>query len=435
MHAQTDVVVVATEAAPTKVLARPLRLAVRPVLVVAGLLIATRCAALAGFILPFHGNIGAALGAAAGVWDAGWFQMIVSGGYAHSGAAHPLAVFYPGYSLLAALFYEPLRAVAIWLVPGYVPATELTASMAMSQDPLLVTSMLLASNLSLVVAVIALWRLFEPELGAAVTLIGCGLLLTAPSAFFLSMGYSESTFIATTALCFLFARRGRWLLAGLAGAAACVTREPGVWLLLALPILWFTSPAPRPRWPAAVAMATVLAGAAAFPAYCLALFGDPLLYFHLETSGWGHRPSGPIAPYLTLVRRWFWAVRVELRLPNVPLDPDFVNARGFSGPRTFLLDGFATFATTACAVLGWVRLHPAYVAWIVMMAGFPLLTAGDTSILTSMNRFVLAAWPAFFVAARVLRRVPPLAVAIMLVDLAAMIVYARDQVGGITFVG
>ncbi len=61
--------------------------------------------------------------------------------------------------------------------------------------------------------------------------------LTAlPSGYVLYAPYSESLFLLLAALCFLLALRGRWWLAGLAGAVAALTRQQG--LALVLPLLW-----------------------------------------------------------------------------------------------------------------------------------------------------------------------------------------------------
>jgi len=365
-------------------------------------------------------DLGAALRAAAASWDSNWYQIIVSTGYAHSSPVVPKAGFYPGYPLLVSAVYRPLRALGGLLVPGYSAPPPVTPAGPFGQDVLLDAALLIVANLSLVVALVALWRLYEPELGAPVAVLGCGLLLTAPNAFFLSAGFSESSFIAATALTFLFAQRGRWLAAGAAGAAACLVRLPGVWLLLPLAVLWLRSPRPRPLWPAAAAAAGVLVGAAAFPAYCLAFFGDPLLYVHLQAGPvWMHRPSSPLTSYSLLLRRAYHGLLGVLNLRVVP-----------GWPRTYVLDGVALVWGTACAALGWLRLPPAHALWTALMVGFPLLTGGTQF---SINRYLLAAWPAFFFSAWVLRRVPLLAAAVMAVDLAAMFVLVQDHVRG--FVG
>src|SRR5207248_1242870 len=223
--------------------------------------------------------------------------------------------------------------------------------------------MLVVANVSLVVALVVLWRLYEPELGATATVIGCGLLLTAPNSFFLSAGFSESSFIAATAAAFLLAQRGRWVAAGATAAIASLIRPPGVLLLVPLALIWLRSPRPRPAWPAAGAAAALLGGAAVYPAYCLAFLGDPLLYVHLQAGPvWQHRPSSPLTSYSLLLRRAYHGLLGVLNLRVVP-----------GWPRTYVLDGVALVWGTACAALGWLRLPPAHALWTALMVGFPLL--------------------------------------------------------------
>ncbi|MGE0128862.1 MAG: mannosyltransferase family protein [Blastocatellales bacterium] len=58
----------------------------------------------------------------------------------------------------------------------------------------------------------------------------------APVAFILFAPYSESLFLLCSVIAFLMARRGSWLLAGLAGALAVLTRQQGIFLLA--PLAW-----------------------------------------------------------------------------------------------------------------------------------------------------------------------------------------------------
>jgi hypothetical protein len=395
-------------------------LRIKPPLIVAGLFVVTRCVALAGMLVASRGDLGNALRAAGSNFDSSWYQIVVSSGYAGSSPSLAKAGFYPGYPFLVSLVYQPLRALARWLDPAYVPAPELRPwSPYLGQDPLLVASLLIVANLSLVIALVALWRLYEPDLGATVTVIGCGLLLTAPSAFFLSSGFSESSFIAAVACAFLFAQRQRWVIAGLAGAVACLIRAPGLFVLLPLAITWWQLPRPRPLRSALTVMGLVGAGAALFPAYTWFTFGDPLFYVHLQAANWGHNLTNPLAGFATLVRRIRWGVLVllHMRPSQVP----------FIGPKVQIVDGLMVVWAIMCGALAWLRLPLGQVVWIPLMVVYPLASG---SFLLALNRYVLAAWPAFFITAWWLRRFPPAAAAIMLVDLAVMFLLARDHALG-----
>src|SRR4051812_19887697 len=162
----------------------------RPAVLVAGLFVLSRAVALAGLLsvsgaAPAWGglvnrlDLGTALREAAATWDSNWYQIIVTSGYAHSTPTTPKAGFYPGYPLLVSAVYQPLRALAGWPAPGSPSPPAPTPAGPFGMDPLLNVSMLVVANVSLVVALVVLWRLYEPELGATAAVIGCGLLLTA----------------------------------------------------------------------------------------------------------------------------------------------------------------------------------------------------------------------------------------------------------------
>jgi len=57
-----------------------------------------------------------------------------------------------------------------------------------------------------------------------------------PSSYVLFAPYTESTFLLFSVLTLLFARKQNWLLAGLCGALATLTRQQG--LFLAVPLIW-----------------------------------------------------------------------------------------------------------------------------------------------------------------------------------------------------
>jgi hypothetical protein len=370
---------------------------------------------LAGMTAVLHGLPAAALYMAGHFADAQWYHVIAAGGYSGDGAGPPRTAFYPGYPLLVALVAAPIRVL--------LPASLLSAPAPPDtsvQDWLVVAAQLVVSNACLVVALVALWKLYQPRLGATATVIGSCLLLAAPNAFFLSSGHSESAFLAAAVLAFLLAERGRWLAAGAAAAAAALIRAPGVLLLLPLAIIWLRSS--RPRGPALAGLAVALAGAAAFPAYTWVAFGDPLLYVRSEAY-WHPSRANPIATYVELLRRLWLGMREALHVRPSPID------RWYSA-RVQILDGLMLLWATACGLLGRVPLGPAHVAWILLMVAFPLPAGGNPM---SMNRYLLMAFPAFYLAGWWLRRRPLLAVPAALGGLVAMFVLSGEAMN--SFVG
>lgn len=384
-------------------------------LLIAGVLLTSRLVMLAGMTAVLHGIPAAAVYMAGHFADAQWYHAIAAGGYAGGGAGPPRTAFYPGYPLLVALAAAPFEV----LLPAGLLSAPAPPDTSV-HDWLVLSAQLLVSNACLVVALVALWKLYRPRLGTTATLIGSCLLLAAPNAFFLSSGHSESAFLAAAALAFLLAERGRWVAAGLAAAAAALIRSPGILLLVPLAIIWLRSSRPRAR--ALAGLAIALAGAAAFPAYTWAAFGDPLRYVHSEAY-WHPSRTNPIATYVELLRRLWLGVREMLHVQRSPID------RWYS-PRVQFLDGLMLLWATACTLLGRVPLGLAHVAWILLMLAFPLSAGGNP---VSTNRYLLVAFPAFYLVGWWLRRRPVLAVPLVLAGMVAMSVLSGEAMN--SFVG
>jgi len=196
-------------------------------------------------------------------WDSGWYYGIATEGYRFD-AGHPQNSigFYPLYPLVvrgaAELFHAPVFETGI--------AVSLVA---------------LLGALAIVARLTAEWGSEE----AAVPIVAC--LLLFPGSFYLAAFYSESLFLLATAAALLAARKRAWIWAGVAGAAACLTRFNG--FLVALPVLACMGGERRETGGAGrrIACGALLAaGAAAFPAYLWRRWGDPLLYFHDKAAGW-----------------------------------------------------------------------------------------------------------------------------------------------------
>ncbi|HEX2032307.1 MAG TPA: mannosyltransferase family protein [Actinomycetota bacterium] len=140
-------------------------------------------------------------------FDALWFLSIATEGYRDGDGS---AAFFPGYPLL-------IRAVTP-LVGGHPLAAAL-----------------LVSNLAALAAMVVLYFLTSSEFGEAAARRAVLYLAVFPTSFFLLAPYSEAPFLLFALLTLWAARRGRWEIAGVAGAAAAATRNVGV--LLVAPLL------------------------------------------------------------------------------------------------------------------------------------------------------------------------------------------------------
>lgn len=135
-------------------------------------------------------------------WDTGYFMQIALHGY----RTLDKMAFYPFYPLLE------------------------RAGMFITQDPF--TAGLIVSNIAELILFVVLYRLVEEDFDATQAYHSVLYLALFPAAFFLSAAYSESVFLCLSVLSFYNMRHRRWLLAGLFGFLAGLTRASGVLLVV-----------------------------------------------------------------------------------------------------------------------------------------------------------------------------------------------------------
>lgn len=224
------------------------------------------------------GRIGDVLAAPAVRWDSFWYIQIAQHGYSSA----RVTAFYPLYPLV-------MRAIA-----------PLTGSLPIAG--------VLVSMIAMFAGLEILRRLTALELGEPAAAATTELLAFSPVAFYLSAVYTEGMFLALSAATLYAARRGRWVMAGTAGALAALTRITGVVLFVAVVLLFLYGPrddVPNPRaatgWlprhritPSILWSGLIPAGAAAFAGY-LALRGFGLMgTVHAQQHFSAHRLVAPV---------------------------------------------------------------------------------------------------------------------------------------------
>lgn len=193
-------------------------------------------------------------------WDANLLQNIAAHGYFGSGSVAHNAAFFPGY---------PLALAAVHVVVRNWIASELLLS-------------LIAGS----VAVVAIARMAG---SSRATLF----LLAAPTAVFLTVGYSESLFLAFAIPAWNAGRRGDWLRCGIYASLAGFTRPDGLFLIPAFAIMALTRPMDAKRWQALLGVAFSLFGPAVYEFYLHSETGSWNAWRQANEAGWGLRYVGP----------------------------------------------------------------------------------------------------------------------------------------------
>ena len=276
-------------------------------------------------------------------WDSLHYQTLAKKGYAAKSAT---LLFYP-------LFPWLTRAVA-----------------SVVHDRL--TSAFIISGFGAAAAAVFLRRLVLLDHSPTVALRAVWFFLIFPTSFFLHIGYTESLFIALVLGAVLAARTEHWLVAGIAGAFACMTRAPGVVLVPTLAVeaglQWWK----KRRWSwCYLWLLLVPLGFGAYLAVNWHATGDPLAFLRARKQFFYISPA---PPWRGLDNAWG-------NMNRTPADAEMVGEAEF----VYGLLGLV------CAALSWWKLRSTYAVWIT---GSWLLILSVT-FLQSVPRYTLTMFPIF----------------------------------------
>ncbi|MBA3379520.1 MAG: hypothetical protein H0T93_11615, partial [Chloroflexia bacterium] len=243
-----------------------------------------------------------------------------------------------------------------------------------------------------------------------------------PTAFFFNAVYTESLFLLLAVAALYHARKGEWLLAGVIGLLAALTRSAGVMLLAPFGILLLQ----RYGW--SIRRWFPNAFAAALPALGPVIFGWFLTTRNLGFFDWADQQwqwnrfsatpwrtfdcaingcdaevrsfsSDPI-PYFVQPTDWGWTGQL---FDN--LNWTFITSSEFRFRfgESHVLELVVTVLAIVFVLVG-LRLIPLYyTAFVIPALIVPLLTPSSVNPLMSMPRFVLPLFPLFVVAALLIR--------------------------------
>lgn len=214
-------------------------------------------------------------------WDSGYFACIATYGYlgqpCEGGSGIERIAFFPLYPMLA-------RAVA-WVV-------SLGAMGAAS----IVLALWLVSAVASAVATVGVYRVAQLELGASAARRATALFLCSPYAVFLVASYSESLYLAAAVWAWYACLRRQYWLTGVLGIVATSTRASGMFLVVALVVLYLVGRHRDGEPVRIVQLAAVAASALGTLAYWTWLWlatGDPLAWFHAQSEAWNRRTRWP----------------------------------------------------------------------------------------------------------------------------------------------
>lgn len=293
-------------------------------------------------------------------WDAANYVRIAQYGYQ---TVYDTA-FFPLFPLLISILAYPFGS---W---GYIAAG------------------MLISNLAFLGALFVLYQLAADVAGEHAARRTLLYLAIFPTAFYFFAAYNESLFILLAAGSLLAMRRQQWLIAGLLGCLASLTRSAGP--ILALPYLyelWLV----RDSWRSDIKkilfnlgpIILIPLGIAIYAFYCWKITGNPIAFATVQYH-WSRQLSWPWQGFVQSIYELFF---------HQPFG-SFYQAH-------IILDFGATIAFIALLIIGRSWMRTSYSIWAAVLFFYALLapSTGQRDALISNQRFVLELFPAFIILA------------------------------------
>ncbi len=289
-------------------------------------------------------------------WDAPHYLDIARNWYVNTGDPANFIVFFPLYPILTRLATVDFSTIGL--------------------------SALIVANVSSLIAFLYLYKLTKFEFGEGVAVKAVLFLSIFPTAYFLSAPYTEGLFFALTIACIYYARIGKWQLAGVLAFFATLTRLAGLLLLPTLLVEYLHQRNWKP-WKVDLKFLWVLLPITAFLIYLNInnqVTGDPFTFMEIERFHW-YNYLDPIEGLNQAVYFSRSAFPDGVTLGIAPI------VFGLFG-LLMVIGGFL------------LRLRPSYNVYLLLS----WMLALSTSFWISVPRYVMAAFPLFFVLTLVSKR-------------------------------
>ena len=300
------------------------------------------------------------------VWDGRWYEKIALHGYP---VTVPQADFYAGTGRQAqtAVAFFPLYPLMVRGLDRVLPGGADVAGVVLS---LIIGAL----------AIVLVWMLAEKVADRQVANRASILFAFSPGSFVLSWVYAEGLLILLAAACLLALLERRWLLAGVLAALASASRPNATAVMFACAraagwAIW------KDRdWRALIAPVLAPIGMAAFFAFLWWHTGEPLIWFRVQSQGWGER--------------------LDFGRSNLGVFADLFT-RPLHNPNRIVL--LVSMVTAVVLMVILVRAKLGGVLNVYAISGLCLVLA---SHINARPRFIFVAFPLVIALAKMIRRQP-----------------------------
>ena len=255
-------------------------------------------------------------------FDGRWYLKIAQSGYPHR-------LYQEGQGSRWAFF------------PGFPAAVRALAEVTRLSLPY---AAVLAAFVFGLTSALAIWLAVREVFGARLADRAVLLYVFCPTAYVLSLAYSEGLFLTAAAGCLFALSRRYWITAALCACVAGLSRNAGIAVILAVLVMALPAAWRGRVWRPALAAVIAPLGLAAFMAYGWAMVGTPVAFLSAERFWQG--------------QHFVWFV--------TPVGALFAALHEGPGGPTFLTDAMAA----AALILGFVGL------WLLDRMGRTLRRAG-----------------------------------------------------------
>ena len=295
-------------------------------------------------------------------WDSGWYLNIATRGYRYHENGTSSVAFYP---------LVPYLSRYLGSLTGSVPAAAL-----------------IIVNASTIGAIYFLRSLGALLYGDAVGKLASILLLVYPTSLFLASFYTEGPFVFLAAASMYFFFRERYLLCGVFGCLAMLTRSTGLVLFAAYfaDLCWRLYRREITLRLSMLSLLLIPAGLGLFMFMQYHQVGDPLA-FSKTMKHWGRHPAWPWAGIVDALHGTYFDFPVNFKKTQRFLDAAFA--------LVFLGIGVAMAVMRQRVAL-----------WVFVILG--MLLPLSTYALAGMNRYSLGLFPAFIFLAQLCQGRPAL---------------------------
>lgn len=206
------------------------------------------------------------------------------------------------------------------------------------------------------------------------------LLLLFPTSFFFAAVYTESLFLFLSAFCLYAARKRWWLVAGVIGGLASSTRLFGIFLLPAVIWEYLQTPTKNWRWVFIAQMCIIPLGLIFYMIYLNVTTGDPLAFFHAQPAFGAGRSGGSLIVLPQVLWRYF-----KIFTSVAPLT------------LTYAISLFEFLVFILGSGLLWLGYKRGVRLSYLLYSFAILITPTLTGTFSSIPRYMLSAFPLFFI--------------------------------------